>query len=168
MSHYLRAAWTPIISGWDLGGGVQWWGGTSSLGTPSTVYKTHAWAIDAQAQGMVRSMPLGVYVTYASAEKSNGTVNNLFNSNPNAKTAWAILTELGVLPGRATVALAYRSGDSGASSNNGDNALTIGGTYQLAQNAQLQINHTSYSGSKYDISQNNGDQMTTFMLFAAF
>jgi len=167
MAHYVRVVVTPSVKGWDLGGGIQWWGGTASLGSTGEVYKTHAWAVDFQAQGTFHDMPLGVYIAYGNAEgSSKGT--NLFNSNPNDRTAFSITGELGVLPGRATIALAYRNGDTGADSNNKDNAFTLGATYQIALNAQLQINHTFYSGSHYNNNPPNGDQLTTFMLFAAF
>jgi len=185
-SHYLRIAATPAVSEWDLGGGVQWWGGTTSIGTcvvdlpgcydedhPDNDYKTHAWAIDAQAQGIVRSMPLGVYLSYGNAEKSKtGEPENFFNSNADDKTALSVSAELGVIPNTVTVALGYRTADTGTASNNDDNALVLGATYQFAQNVQLQLNHSSYGGNYYDLPANNedadGDQLTTLMLFTAF
>ncbi|MBI5407057.1 MAG: hypothetical protein HZA18_05115 [Nitrospirae bacterium] len=179
MSQYLRVATTPTVGGWDLGGGVQWWGGTTSLGTADAAglsagaHQTHAWVIDAQAQGIIRSLPLGVYLTYGSAEKSKaGEPENLFNSNTDDKTALSVSAELGVLPGRATVSLGYRTADTGAASDNKDNGLVLGATYQFAQNVQLQLNHSSYGGDYYDLPANNedaeGDQLTTLMLFTAF
>ncbi|MBI5096381.1 MAG: hypothetical protein HZB32_01820 [Nitrospirae bacterium] len=178
-SQYLRIAATPTLSGWDLGGGIQWWGGTTSVGTggidsdhPNSDYQTHAWAIDAQAQGAVMSMPLGIYLGYGSAAKSkSGEPTNLFNSGTNDdKTALSVSAELGVLPGRATVSLGYRTADTGAASNNKDNGLVLGATYQFAQNVQLQLNHSSYGGSKYETTPApaDGDQLTTLMLFTAF
>src|SRR3990172_6562467 len=55
MSQYLRIAATPVVGGWDLGGGFQWWGGTTKLESPASdlaaeKHATHAWALDAQAQ----------------------------------------------------------------------------------------------------------------------
>ncbi len=183
-SHYLRIAATPTLSGWDLGGGVQWWGGTTSIGTcvvdppgcydedhPDNDYKTHAWAVDAQAQGVVMSKPLGIYISYGNAEKSKaGETENFFNPNADDKTALSVSAELGVLPNKATVALGYRTADTGAASDNKDNALVVGATYQFAQNVQLQLNHSSYDGSKYDTTPApaDGDQLTTLMLFTAF
>jgi len=173
MSHYLRIAATPNYAGWDLGGGIQWWGGTTGIGTdadlPAGDYRTHAWAIDVQAQGAVKDRPLGLYLTYGSAEKSDaGETANYFNPNPDDKTAFSIIAELGVIPNRATVALGYRSADTGAASKSEDNAFTFGATYQMAQNVQLQLNHSSYSGNKYDPKPAGGDQLTTLMLFTAF
>jgi len=185
-SQYLRIAATPTLSGWDLGGGIQWWGGTTSLGTcvveapdpgcydedhPDNDYKTHAWAIDAQAQGAVMSKPLGVYISYGNAEKSKaGETENFFNSNTDDKTALSVSAELGVLPNKATVAIGYRTADTGGASDNKDNALVLGATYQFAQNVQLQLNHSSYGGSNYGTTPApaDGDQLTTLMLFTAF
>ena len=179
-SHYIRVAATPSFAGWDLGGGVQWWGGTTSLGTADVAgltagdHLTHAMAIDAQAQGMVRSMPLGVYVTYGNAEKSKtGKPENLFNSSTNGnRTALSVTAELGVMPGTTTVSLGYRAGDTGAASNNKDNALVLGAIYKIEQNVRLELNHSMYSGNYYDLPANNekkdGDQLTTLMLFSAF
>ena len=175
MSHYLRLAATPKLGGWSTGIGGQYWGGKTKIGdtetTPANVYNTKAWAVDAQAQGAVGSMPLGVYLTYGNADgkEAGSTATNIFNSNPNNKTGWSALMELGVLHGKATVALGYRGGDTGAAAGSSSNAAVIGATYSLAQNIVFQVNHTLYSGDAYDPKPNpGGDQLTTLMLFAAF
>ncbi len=197
-AHYVRAAVTPQIGDWDVGGGIQWWGGSgkySSTTTAQTVDTTtsnatqpvdstdtrstsrvtiDAWAVDFQAQGMVSTLPLGIYLTYANAGKSDTDgPANFFNSSTNgSKKAWTVVAELGVRPGRATVALGYRAGDDGTSANSEQNAVTFGATYFIAQNVELQLNHSAYNGDYYDLPANNeeanGDQLTTLMLFAAF
>jgi hypothetical protein len=166
------------MGAWDTGFGAQYWGGKTKVGdtsaNPDQIYNTKAWAIDSQAQGVVGSMPLGVYLSYASADKDDdgagaGTETNLFNDgNPNSKTGWSVLAELGVLPGKATVALGYRGGDNGKAANSSDNAAILGATYLLAQNVEFQLNHTIYSGEAYDPKPVEGDQLTTLMIFAAF
>jgi len=169
---YIRAAVTPQLGGFDIGAGAQYWRGTGKSG--GTTY-THvdAFAVDAQVQGNI-GLPLGVYLTYGDAKKSKtDEIANMFNSSTTGdKKAWSVLAELGVLPGKATVAAGYRSGKTGAEANNKQNAITLGATYQLAQNVQLQLNHSMYSGSFYDLpannEQSNGDRLTTLMLFAAF
>lgn len=171
--HYVRIAATPTVSGWDLAGGIQWWGGTTVDGT-KTRGKAEAWAIDAQAQGLAGNMPLGVYLQYASAGKSDaGDPANIFNTKTTGDNkAFSIIAELGVIPNRATVALGYRNGDNGGPANNKQNSLTLGATYLLTQNVELQVNHSMRSGDFYDIPANNelanGDALTTLMLFAAF
>jgi len=118
-------------------------------------------------------MPLGIYVTYANAPESDTDMENLFNADTEgAINAISFVAELGVLPNKATVALGYRAGDTGADDNNKDNALFLGATYQLVQNVQFQFNQSLYSGDFYDLAANNeddkGDQKTTLMLFTAF
>ncbi len=173
-SKYIRAAVTPTIGDWDLGGGIQWWGGTTGVGTAASdltagQHATHAWALDAQAQGSVSSMPLGVYVSYASADKSDaGEPENIFNAEVNDKTAWAVIGELGVIPNKTTVSLAYRSGDKGTASDNEQTALTLGFTHLTGQNIQFQLNHSLYGGDAYDPKPADGDQQTTLMMFTAF
>ena len=175
MSKYLRIAATPTVGEWDLGGGFQWWGGTTKLESDASdlelgQYETHAWALDAQAQGRVSSMPLGVYVSYASAEKTKDgdPVENIFNSESNDKTAWALIGELGVIPNKLTASLAYRSGDQGTATDSEQTAITLGVIHNTAQNIQLQLNHSLYGGDAYDPKPAGGDQLTTLMLFTAF
>lgn len=169
---YLRLAFTPKIGNWDTAIGVQSWSGSATL--PTLVQTdTKAYAVDAQLQGEVAAMPLGIYLTYANASGSDqtaGAVKNLFNTRANAETAATIAGQLGVVPGKATLLMAYRKGDTGATANNDDNSLMIGGTYLMEQNVQLQLNHEMFSGSKYDVTPApaNGDRLTTLMLFAAF
>ena len=94
-----------------------------------------AWAIDAQAQGNVGGLPLGVYLTYGKADKTGAGVNaaiNLFNaSTTDDRKAWTALVELGVMPGKSTIAAAYRRGENGDVTDNVQTATTIGATYLL-------------------------------------
>ena len=114
-------------------------------------------------------MPLGIYLTYANASATEtGGKTNLFNANANVKTAATIAGQLGVIPGKATLLIAYRKGDNGSAANNGDNSVLIGGTYLMKQNVQFQLNQELYSGSAYDGTPADGNQLTTLMLFAAF
>lgn len=174
MSKYVRVAATPTVGDWDLGGGIQWWGGTTGIASDADLvagsYPTHAWALDAQAQGSVSSMPLGVYVSYASAEKTKaGEPDNVFNSEADDKTAWALIGELGVIPNKTAVSLAYRSGDKGTASDNEQTALTLGVSHLTMQNIQFQLNHSMYGGDAFDPKPaTGGDQLTTLMLFTAF
>lgn len=171
--HYLRAVVTPQVAGWDLGFGAQWWGGSTKVpGSQTGVYKeADAWALDAQAQGEIAGLPLGVYVTYATAGQSDataGSAQNIFKTTTNDDAmAVAILAELGVLPGRATVTLAYLDYDSGAATNSEDNATSIGATYLLAQNVELSIEHTWHDKDQGTAGA-DGDQETIFRLFSGF
>lgn len=169
LAPYVRAALTPSIGNWDTGFGVQYYSGKAkeddlSLATGHVVeYKTKGWAIDGQIQGEVGKMPLGVYAAYGQVPDDSH-----FNTSGEDTTAWSIHGQLGVLPGKATVILGYRSADRGTATGDEDNALTLGGTYQLAQNVQVQLNHVERSGNRYDTPQATGDRQTTLMLFSAF
>ena len=163
-SIYARAALTPTFGAWETGFGVQYWGGSSKIGAANdavTSNITKAWALDAQVQGAVMNMPLGVYLSYADAKGQAVGSTNLFNTNPNSKHATAVSAELGVVPNKATIMLSYRDGDTGAASNSKDNATTMGGTYSIAQNVQLQLQHSNRSRAGYD---GGGDKLTTLML----
>jgi hypothetical protein len=164
-AQYVRAVFTPRIGDWDAGFGVMSYTGKSQVDELSAERVTKAWAVDAQLQGMVGSLPLGVYASYAKAPAETG---NIFNAEVNDKTAWAVSGQLGIVPNRASLLFGYRAGDNGKASAEEDNALMIGGTYQFAQNVQFQLNHVVYSGNKYDTTQANGDRRTTLMLFNAF
>ncbi|OGQ57928.1 MAG: hypothetical protein A3J24_07650, partial [Deltaproteobacteria bacterium RIFCSPLOWO2_02_FULL_53_8] len=181
--NYLRLAATPTVAGWDLGVGVQWWSGTSmqpgATGAGPTRTKAKAIALDAQAQGSAGSLPLGIYLTYAKADKSDpagndGTVPaNMFNASTNkAKSAMAIAVEAGVLPEKLTAQVAYlsgKNGDAAGTGNDKDNATTIGLNYNLTQNASLQLNHSWFTGTANKGSlRGAGNMLTTLMLFAAF
>lgn len=177
---YLRVGATPTLGAWDVGVGAQLWNGEASANDESTPavltrYKASAWALDAQAQGDVSGMPLGVYFSYAVAKGSEaGSPENIFNAEANNRKAASIHAELSVLPGRATLGLGYRSGRTGESVYDGDNAWSVAATWQLAQNVQLQWMHSLRSGSAYNAAATNmqpggsGDSLTTFMLSAGF
>lgn len=169
--NYVRAAVTPTVAGWDLGAGFQVWSGTSKRGTGAapTREKAEAWAIDAQAQGTIGDLPLGVYASYANASKSSATdVANLFNTNTaNDKTAWAVSAELGVIPHKLTAAAAFRAGRNGSATLQHENATTLGLVYEAMQNFEVQLNHSWYTGDGKP-SPASGNMLTTLMLFAAF
>jgi hypothetical protein len=165
---YLRGAWTPMLGSWDMGVGFQYFGGTASRSVASgSDVDTKGWAVDGQAQGTVADKPVGFYVTYATADAS---ATNVFNTGPNQKKAWSVTGEWGILPDKATLLLGYLDGDNGAvAGSNKDQRLMIGATWMLAQNAQLMLWNTSYSGNKYDPKPvSGGDNLTSLMLFVGF
>lgn len=169
LAHYLRAALTPQLGGWDTGFGVQYFGGKAKRTDTATGLPddkdTQGWAVDAQAQGMVGAKPTGLYLAYG---KAKPTPTNVFNTAARDKKAWSVLGEVGVVPSRVTLMLGYRNGDNGAATKNKDNALLVGGTWMVAQNIEMQLSHTSYSGNKYDPKPGGGDNLTTLMLFMGF
>lgn len=168
---YIRGVVTPgKVGDFDMAGGIQIWSGTSKTGPESAPVSKHAsaWSLDAQAQGKVGDIPLGVYLAYGSASKSvAGSTPNSFNGSLlDSRKAFTIASELGVLPNKLAVGAAYRNANTGAGGNDADNAITLGANYKLAQNMVLQINHSIYSGDV--TTPANGDNLTTIMLYSAF
>jgi len=189
---YVRAAGLFEAAGFDMGAGIQSWSGTSQasgiLAGPGINFVAKATVIDFQAQGEVAGMGLGIYTSYGTAPASVATLVpltanvNLFNAGPSKKSSFNIGAELGVIPGLATVQLAFRSGNSGmneldaagvavAGTNAKSNAFQVGGTYELAQNVELSLTHTTNSGSAFNAVAGvpvAGKSVTTMMMEALF
>lgn len=180
--NYMRAAVTPTLAGWDLGVGGALWDGTTKYGATPTRQSAKAWGVDAQAQGTAGPVPLGLYLAYGIARKSKDVAGNTSNDMRNIfnatrrenKKAWSAIAEIGILPQRLTFSAGYLAGKNGSLNENrfegNQNATTVGLTYQIAQNVQLQLNNSWYSGNAFDTkwAATNGDRLTTLMLFAAF
>lgn len=182
-STYLRAAAIFDLAGWDTGVGVQNWSGNSTkidfvdiadlVGPPAgvvtltpqaTLTETKAWAIDGQMQNtLANNMPLGIYVTYASAPANTsagidcataGIICNAFNGGTDTRSSFNIAAELGVIPEKVTVGFGIRRGKSGdtsiTGSNASDNAILLEGSYKLAQNMLLNLVYTSQSGDYWN------------------
>ncbi len=164
---YLRAALTPNLAGWDTGFGVQYFGGEygARVDGAGILEKTEGWVVDAQAQGEVSGMPLGLYASYGTAPTK---ANNHFNSGAKDKKALGLMAELGVIPNKANIYLAYRNAENGSASNNQDNAVTLGGSWMVYQNVKLELFHTAKSGNAYSPKPAGGDAITTLMIFAGF
>lgn len=173
-SNYARFAWTPTLGTWDLGIGAQKWYGTARVDDGSDRGRirylgTRAWALDGQAMGKVGRFPLGLYASVARAAGAGETSDtpNLFNDGPRDRSAFALSTELGVIPDRGSVLLAYRNGDNGMPTRHQDRSVTMGGIYHLHQNVQLQVNWTLRSGDAFTPRPADGNRLLTVMLAAA-
>ncbi len=187
----VRAVWTPTIGDWSLGVGLQAYMGSNmrfiNAGTIQYV-DTKGTGFDLQAHGAVGNMPLGVYFTHATAPGSpvGAASVNLFNNNVNARKATVIMGELGVIPNKATVTLAYRAANTGniaVTDGGNDSGWTLGATYQVTQNVQLQVDHSTRTNAangvgRYGVTNcvaptcinptTRGNAMTTLMLSAGF
>jgi hypothetical protein len=155
---YIRAASTMNLGDWEAGFGIQNFGGKSMVtGGDGALYAGVANApkatiIDGQMQGNLGAMPVGFYASYGTAAAGTATEFNQFNpTGTSARTSFNVSAEVGVLP-HTTVQAAIRMAKNGADTNNADNALMVGVTYQLAQNMLLSLHHTQQSGSAW-----NGD-----------
>ncbi|HSD32263.1 MAG TPA: hypothetical protein VLB49_10160 [Gemmatimonadales bacterium] len=170
---YLRVAVTPTVGEYDVGVGFQAWFGSANVddgsGTGAVVKETpRGWAIDGQVQGSVGRMTALLTASYANADGSAGSINNTLNGAPNDRKAWTVAGELGVVPDRLFLLLAYRNGNNGAATLSDDNAVTVGAIYHLYQNVQFQGNFSTYSGSANSSSAPSGNSLLTLMLAAAF
>lgn len=169
-SSALRAVANTTSGDWYLAGGFMALFGKSNTDGVTDV-PTKAWGLDAQAQGQVGNMPLGIYISYASANKSTADevknkVANMYNANPNNKTVLGFLAQLGVIPNKANLSLGGRFGKTGAATDDKDNAVVFGANYNYTQNVKFEINHEIYSGSANDAA--NHKHRTTLMMFAGF
>lgn len=193
-STYLRVAGLFDLAGWDAGAGFQNWSGSSlnSAGSPAMapasygVISTKASAVDGQMQGRLGDMPVGFYASYAWAPANSA---NAYNMDPAAavpntavagangtatKSALNFSFEVGIIPDKATLGAAFRSGRSGvavgAASNASDNAIMLVATYKLAQNMLVSFTLTSASGQYWDAAHQNalGSETTTFNLSTLF
>lgn len=178
---YLRAAFTPTVAHWDLGFGIQSWSGSAgtanAAGTGVDIFKTSAFAFDAQAQGAVAGLPLGLYITHGRSDASTpGAAENLFNSRARDRSASTVTAEVGVMKNPfLTVLGGYRNADNGrATANSTDNAITFGVNWMVAQNVGLHWIFNKFSGSAYAAGQGpmapggSGDMLHTLMLSAGF
>ncbi|MDE2309317.1 MAG: hypothetical protein KGL01_00645, partial [Betaproteobacteria bacterium] len=166
---YARGAYIFNAGGWDSAIGIQSF--TGSAGAPllaTAAVDTKATIIDGQMQGEAGGMPLGLYASYGRAPASasgnaynGGALNTtVLNRTASDRKSFNIAGELGVIPNKATLQLAYRSANDGSGSANAalaaggrgdrDNALMLGATYELAQNVGLYLTYTTQSGSAWN------------------
>ncbi|MBI3582770.1 MAG: hypothetical protein HY096_02320 [Nitrospinae bacterium] len=170
LAQYIRAAVTPNLGGFDTAIGVQYWGGETKLGeATSATYVVQGTAIDAQAQGEIGGMPLGVYLTYATVPKAgtDGKTYAIAASGAD-KNATSIAANLGIIPNKASVALSYLMGKNGAASSAGENRMDIALIYKIAQNVKVQLDYATMSGDVNQKTAYGSDQKTTLMVFSAF
>jgi hypothetical protein len=208
-STYLRAAYTGDMGGMDLGVGVQNWRGTSlqaapgvalvpvvnNLGVPvapasfvaqntvlATQMNTKATAVDFQLQNNT-GMPWGVYITYAKAPKDTTGIGNVYNGGTLDRSSFNIAAEVGVVPEKTTVGVAFRQGKSGfdkgllsggaaTSTNASDNAIFLTATYKLAQNLLTRFSYVKQSGDYWNTANGTtqalGSNSWTVNLYALF
>jgi len=165
-STYLRLAATFDLAGWDAAAGVQNWSGSSTSLAGPGMSETKANAVDFQMQGAAGEMPLGIYVTWASApaptlDGNGNPVASTYNpGGTDARSAINVAAELGVIPERVTVGAAIRSGKSGQtvndaggnvlSTNASDNAIMLTATYKFYQNQLVRLSYVHQSGDYWD------------------
>lgn len=170
LAQYIRAAVTPNLGGWDIALGLQYWGGETKLGElASETYVVQGTAIDAQAQGEVAGMPLGIYLTTATVPKAGTDGKNYAIAASAAdKSATSISANLGIIPNKASIGLGYRTGKNGATTKEKEDAMNIALIYKLAQNVKVQLDYATMSGDVDPKTAFGYSNKTTLMLFSAF
>ncbi|MDQ7016645.1 MAG: hypothetical protein Q9N68_09755 [Gammaproteobacteria bacterium] len=163
---YLRGVWMGDVSGWDVGVGVQNYSGTSTVG--AVAVDANKTVFDAQAQGMVSDMPLGVYASFGTAPGSDAaaTVKNAYNATADDATAMGILAQLYVMPNVAVYG-GYGNLDSGDAVNTANSFITVGAKFKPAQNITLEafsITQTTTADGAADAT----DSKLGLLLFAGF
>jgi hypothetical protein len=185
---YIRAGWTPSMAGWDIGVGVQNWSGNSldGVGIDATgtsidpaAHRDSAFIVDAQAQGAVADMPLGIYGSFGRANGQTAGAVNTFNSGTETRSAFGLLADLGVVPETLGVQFGILRGKTGTlltGSNETDNAITLGARYKFRQNVNMGVAYTKFSGTAYgaggsmdaSVAGNTGDSLLNLTLIASF
>jgi len=161
---YIRAAYTPTIAGLETGFGVMSYSGNSFDGVKNTDPSTKTDAltiVDAQAQGEIAGMPMGIYASWGSAAATSGTAVNTYNSGTETKSSLGVLADIGVIANTLNVQVGMMMGKTGHKNQDTneaetDNSVTVGVRYKLHQNAKVAVAYTSFSGSAYDIGGSGG------------
>ena len=162
LANYFRAVYMPNIGGWDTGFGVSAMSGDVESGTtnPGDITYVDGWGFDAQAQGDISGMTLGVYASYGVAPKGSATEPNHYNSSTtDDETAFGLLAKLGVIPGKTQIYLGHTSHDNAAVEVK---TTTIGIQQMLTQNVKLEFYTVSSDSSSA------ADDYSMLMLFAGF
>lgn len=167
---YVRAAYVGDLAGFDVGFGVQNWSGSTTLNQMGNTFllapaSYKATVVDAQLQGELGGFSTGLYASYGTAPADSSFLNagagvvgavaaHSLNFGADVELAHGV-----------TGKVALRNGKNGLGLS--DNALQIAGSYQLAQNLELGLIHTSNSGNAWNGAL-PGKTVTTLMMEALF
>jgi hypothetical protein len=180
----LRIACLFDLSGWDTGVGIQSWSGSSIIpdhagdgSIPPGEFLTRALAFDAQMQGEMDGMPVGIYASVARTpptSTSGGALGSAFNDGPLTRASINVSGEIGVIPEKATLGAAIRRAKSGQADSEGnnatDNAIMLTASYKLAQDMLSLVTYTHESGTLWDAAHTAefGSNTATISLFTLF
>jgi hypothetical protein len=162
--NYVRIAVTPtigeyaIVAGMGRESGKSWSNGKGAGSASGQVEAKQTFA-DVQVHGEIAGMESGIYAMYAKAPACGPAgVNSgacVHNSNKLDRSAVTIGGEFNVVPHALTLQASYRSAKNGKqvdatdpnSVSETDNAVMVGGIYDLAQNVALHAYYVKYSGT---------------------
>ena len=140
-SSYASIAYTPQVGNWDVGMSGQLWWGTASrddanISAPKIEENTDKFALNFQAMGDVKEVPLSVFLTYANAKK--GSIDA---PTPNNVTAVTAVIEVAAISHVLMFSGGYRVADNGENTNSADNAGLFAIKYFYKENVQCQFNY---------------------------
>jgi len=173
MATYFRGAYFADVSGWDVGVGAQFFTGSSTTGLNSTVDAVRT-VFDAQAQGNVGGMPLGIYASFGSAPKAAGGVANLYNATDADASALGVLGQLWMSPAVALFGgygqVVGGNGALVANNEQTDSYVILGAKFKPAQNITIEAYNESHTVSQSDATAGADatDSLLRLMLFAGF
>ncbi len=168
LSSMYRLALTHNVAGFDSMIGIYGTAGTTKTAavgdTATTDMKTQAFGVDAQAQGEIGGMPLGLYANYVGSIGRYSATNYYATYMRNGVmtaidnyTAYSIFGELEVMQ-NVGLKLGYlhQEGNVGSSGmmrsvaagteKSSSGAFTIGAWWNIEQNVVLTPEYTAYSG----------------------
>ena len=168
LSTYYRVALTPHIGEWDAMIGIAGMSGSTKCsvdcsGTPGVLAekKTDVMAINAQLQGDISGMSLGVYADMVLDTGSDD--DNVFNSTMDMggmnmrsekQTAWALQADLGVTmwlglhAGYKSHSFEVRNMSDVKVADRDVTATTLGLWYKIKQNVLFAVDYTTYGEDK--------------------
>ena len=156
---YASIAYTPQIANWDIGVGAQLWWGTAKRddannSLPNIEDKTDKFALNFQAMGKIKEVPVSVFATYADAKQGS-----IFAQTPNNVTAGTVIGEIAAIPQVLMFSAGYRAADNGQNTNSSDNAELFAIKYFYKENVQCQFN--------YVVNQNSLKRNELYLTFRA-
>ncbi|MEO8332895.1 MAG: hypothetical protein ABI479_10725 [Gallionella sp.] len=172
-SNYLRIAATPSIGDWAMVVGAGVMSGESLTGidptAPATLVETKQTFADFQAHGAVGENELGVYAQYAKAPVPTTVgATSAYGAVATARKAFTVGVDYSAIPHVLSIGAAYRNAkNGGATTVNGDNAITLTAVYDLTMNVALHADYSKYSGSSRNAA-NAQTNLYTLMLEAGW
>jgi hypothetical protein len=160
--NYIRIAVTPTIGDYAIVAGVgresgKSWSNGKGAGSAAGQVEAKQTFADIQVHGDIGGMESGIYAMWAKAPACGPAgVNSgacVHNSNTLDRSAVTLGGEFNVVPHALTLQASYRSAKNGKATatdpwvSETDNAVMVGGIYDLAQNVALHAYYVKYSGT---------------------
>ena len=154
---YARAVVTTLVSGWDVGAGVQIYSGKEKVVGASYNASPQITAVDLQAMGSVGGKPVAITASYAQVGKNNVLYNDELEPIDSDTSGFSLEVEVGIIPDKFDVIAGVLS--KRIAGKNYTDTL-VGLKYHMFRNVQFQINYRNYADAKKNL--------LLLMLFTAF